>query len=564
MANDKKFIVKNGLQSENNVLIGTTTDDGVNKLQVSGTAKLTSSGTSVPITIENTGGINTPLMNFSGGVGYLQVKNSGSGDYSILNTSGANEIKFNDNTANGLVFIAGNNNQLKINTTIADFTNVPSIGGVPVWYAGNDGAGSGLDADLLDGVDSTSFVRSDQNDTMDGDYIITGNLTVQGTRTEIVSETVLIADNLITLNSNFTTGTPTENAGWEVLRGDLANSSIQWDETNDWFKLISAGTDLGRIITTADEGAGNNFDADTVDGLQAAQFIRSDVNDTATGNLEFEGTVAIGNEAGSALLTMRGAGQNRVLSSDNGKIGFLDGAFAYQTYSDLNGDWTVGQNLIADKFLDSDDNTYLSWPSDTSRLNNIELVGTISHDGDADTYINFPAANQFEVYTGAGQRLLINNTAVEALVDVKAPRYLDSGNNAYLGDFAGTSVMNTIGIDSDLFHNGDTDTKLAFATDTISLETGAAARLTITDTAVTASVDVVGPKFADSADTSYFALPSGTSVFNNLGIDEDLFHNGDTNNKISFGTDTQTFTTGGTARLTINNTSATFVNDVRC
>ena len=118
---------------------------------------------------------------------------------------------------------------------------------------------------------------------------------------------------------------------------------------------------------------------------------------------------------------------NRVLSSDNGKIGFLDGAFAYQTYSDLNGDWTVGQNLIADKFLDSDDNTYLSWPSDTSRLNNIELVGTISHDGDADTYINFPAANQFEVYTGAGQRLLINDTAVEALVDVKAPRYLDSG-----------------------------------------------------------------------------------------------------------------------------------------
>ena len=165
MANDKKFIVKNGLQSENNVLIGTTTDDGVNKLQVSGTAKLTSSGTSVPITIENTGGINTPLMNFEGGVGALQVKNSGSGDYSILNTSGANEIKFNDNTANGLVFIAGNNNQLKINTTIADFTNVPSIGGVPVWYAGNDGAGSGLDADLLDGIDSLSFVRSDQNDT---------------------------------------------------------------------------------------------------------------------------------------------------------------------------------------------------------------------------------------------------------------------------------------------------------------------------------------------------------------------------------------------------------------
>ena len=562
MANDKKFIVKNGLQSENNVLVGTSSDDGVNKLQVSGTAKLTSTGSSVPITVENTGGIDTPLMDFAGGVGALRIKNTGSGDYSIYNTSGSNEIKFNDNTASGLVFKAGNNVQLTINTTEADFTNVPSINGVPVWYSGNDGTGSGLDADFLDGIDSLSFVRSDQNDTLDGDYIITGNLTVQGTRTEVQSETVLIADNLITLNSNFTTGAPTENAGWEVLRGNLPNSSLQWDETNDWFKLISGGTDLGRIITTDDEGAGNLFDADTVDGLEAAQFIRSDVNDVATGNLEFEGTVAIGDGTGSALLTMRGAGNNRVMASDNGKIGFLDGVFAYQTYSDLNGDWTVGRNLIADKFLDSADNTYLSWPSDTSRLNNISLVGTISHDGDADTYINFPAANQFEVYTGGGQRLLITDTDVTSLVDVKAPRYLDSGNNAYLGDFAGTSVMNTIGIDSDLFHNGDTDTKLSFDTDTINLNTGGATRLAITDTSVTSSVDLIAPRFLDSSDNNFYADPAGTSVFNNLGINDDLFHNGDTNNKISFGADTQTFTTNGAARLTLNNSNATFTYNV--
>ena len=41
MANDKKFIVKNGLQTDNNVLVGTSTDDGVNKLQVTGAAKVT-------------------------------------------------------------------------------------------------------------------------------------------------------------------------------------------------------------------------------------------------------------------------------------------------------------------------------------------------------------------------------------------------------------------------------------------------------------------------------------------------------------------------------------------
>ena len=39
---------------------------------------------------------------------------------------------------------------------------------------------------------------------------------------------------------------------------------------------------------------------------------------------------------------------------------------------------------------------------------------------------------------------------------------------------------------------------------------------------------------------------------NSLIINQDIIHNGDTNNKMSFGTDTQTFTTGGTSRLDIS------------
>ena len=43
-----------------------------------------------------------------------------------------------------------------------------SFGGVShrVWHAGNDGSGSGLDADTLDGVQGSSFLRSDTNDTI--------------------------------------------------------------------------------------------------------------------------------------------------------------------------------------------------------------------------------------------------------------------------------------------------------------------------------------------------------------------------------------------------------------
>ena len=40
-----------------------------------------------------------------------------------------------------------------------------------VWHAGNDGAGSGLDADLLDGLHNTAFARCDQNPIVDLDTI---------------------------------------------------------------------------------------------------------------------------------------------------------------------------------------------------------------------------------------------------------------------------------------------------------------------------------------------------------------------------------------------------------
>ena len=138
---------------------------------------------------------------------------------------------------------------------------------------------------------------------MNANLIITGDLTVNGTTTTLNTQNVLIEDNILTLNSNHT-GAPSANAGWEVNRGTSANSSVLWDESNDWFKLISAGTDLGRIITTADEGSGNGFDSDTVDGLEAAQFLRSDADDTATGNITIEQTLTIGDGSTGAFIYM--------------------------------------------------------------------------------------------------------------------------------------------------------------------------------------------------------------------------------------------------------------------
>ena len=49
-----------------------------------------------------------------------------------------------------------------------------------IWHAGNDGSGSGLDADLLDGVHASDFLRSDDNDTASGDITFNGRVNIRG------------------------------------------------------------------------------------------------------------------------------------------------------------------------------------------------------------------------------------------------------------------------------------------------------------------------------------------------------------------------------------------------
>lgn len=87
--------------------------------------------------------------------------------------------------------------------------------------------------------------------TFSNNVIVTGNLTVNGTVTTINTETINIADNLITLNSNYTGPTPTENGGIEIERGTLANSSLIWNETTDKWQVSADSITFYDIVTSA-------------------------------------------------------------------------------------------------------------------------------------------------------------------------------------------------------------------------------------------------------------------------------------------------------------------------
>lgn len=84
------------------------------------------------------------------------------------------------------------------------------------------------------------------NPTISGNLIVSGNLTVSGTTTTVNTETINLADNIITLNSN-ETGTPSENAGIEVERGTSDNVTLRWNEGSDIWELTKDGTNYKTI-----------------------------------------------------------------------------------------------------------------------------------------------------------------------------------------------------------------------------------------------------------------------------------------------------------------------------
>jgi hypothetical protein len=142
-----------------------------------------------------------------------------------------------------------------------------------IWDESNDGPGSGLNADLLDGLQASQFLRSDTSVTL------AGNLNLDGTRLSI-----------------WNTGTYDHNEMWRLYNPSTSqNLYIHNPFTNKTALNIHSSGRLdvlgdiysksNLVMTTGNGGPGSNFDADMVDGLHAAQFLRSDQDDDTVGRL---------------------------------------------------------------------------------------------------------------------------------------------------------------------------------------------------------------------------------------------------------------------------------------
>jgi hypothetical protein len=89
---------------------------------------------------------------------------------------------------------------------------------------------------------------SSSGGTVNGDLAITGNLIVSGSRIEINTATVLLSDNIVTINSDLPTNiAPTENAGIEINRGSSPNVALLWNETSDSWTFTNDGTNYEQL-----------------------------------------------------------------------------------------------------------------------------------------------------------------------------------------------------------------------------------------------------------------------------------------------------------------------------
>ena len=169
---------------------------------------------------------------------------------------------------------------------------------------------TGLTYNPLSGLITSGALTTTNN------VIVGGNLTVNGTTTTVNSTTVNIGDNILVLNSD-ETGTPSQNAGFEVERGTSDNVSFLWDETNDrWTtnsKDLVASTFIGAL----------NGNSTTATTLQTTRTIGG-VNFNGSANINLPGVNTTGNQntsgsAGSLSATLS------VATGGTGQTTYTDG-----------------------------------------------------------------------------------------------------------------------------------------------------------------------------------------------------------------------------------------------
>lgn len=174
------------------------------------------------------------------------------GEYDLSSYYGYTYLVYFFNSDVTKTFTTGTGNDIPDNTDLQFRVRVTGVGSaftgqtVPFTVEANEGVtgvvSTGGNADTLDNLDSTAFLRSNVDDTFDGNLTVTGDLSLTGNFNitgDINSHNVTdldVTDRTITVNAGGSAAT-SDGAGLIVDRGTATKPKVSWDETNDEFDI---------------------------------------------------------------------------------------------------------------------------------------------------------------------------------------------------------------------------------------------------------------------------------------------------------------------------------------
>jgi len=153
---------------------------------------------------------------------------------------------------------------------------VLALGANTVWHAGNDGTGSGLDADTVDGIQASAFAQ------LSG-ATFTGDITI--------SKAVPTID-LVATSSNIPVVSLRNASRYDDIRNTTSGLEIRVDTSGTPKSLLFSSAGVlsvgGNTVWHAgNDGAGSGLDADTLDGVQGSAYAALAGTQTFTGAKTF-------------------------------------------------------------------------------------------------------------------------------------------------------------------------------------------------------------------------------------------------------------------------------------
>jgi hypothetical protein len=382
------------------------------------------------------------------------------------------------------------------------------VNGSTVWHAGNDGSGSGLDADLLDGINSSGFAR----------LAITGSQTFG---TGATSEAGIIVNGN---NSGTNGGSYVSVQYGGVTSVAIGNASAILGGAFNSTSLIYSGTGAIYFNNTSNlmwhsgnDGAGSGLDADLLDGYNTST--------STTVN-----TVAVRDSNGSLLAQQFAAYSNAPYfewyendaTTDQKRwrmIGDGGGTLSLRAVNDAYNSETIAMNFYRSGTTVTGVDVY----SPYVQVNKTSDAGFISTS-------NYPFFDLRDVDAGTNEknwRFEAGNSTLNLVVyndafTASSYQFTVRRSGSALTRFDVATVLNlTDAVANDrtelrfsgglrLF-NKDNSSILFGTTNTQRMEINASGN-------ITASVDIRSPIYYDSNNTGYYVDPASTSIINKINI----------------------------------------------